>query len=204
MVLFLVNVIITAFNQLSVSVHMVASMAPKFAQIIPRALAALPGIEKLPWPGPFKYLPQPIPRIVAEKVFNWLFKDQLLAGDLEFLNSVTLRVQVKDLSFDWAITKQGDKLRFCRASGNADTTFSGNSREFLLLASRRQDPDTLFFQRRLSIEGDTELGLEIKNFIDSVDMDEFPSMLNHALFLCADFVERLPQGQLASDNHSPP
>jgi predicted lipid carrier protein YhbT len=39
----------------------------------------------------------------------------------------------------------------------------------LLLAARREDADNLFFQRRLCTEGDTEPGLEVKNFLDSQD-----------------------------------
>ena len=34
---------------------------------------------------------------------------------------------------------------------------------------REEDPDTLFFNRKLQIEGDTELGLITKNLLDSVD-----------------------------------
>jgi len=56
-------------------------------------------------------------------------------------------------------------------------TIRGNWREFLLLASRQEDPDTLFFRRRLVIEGDTELGLAIKNLIDSLDPDMLPRWL---------------------------
>jgi predicted lipid carrier protein YhbT len=32
-------------------------------------------------------------------------------------------------------------------------------------AHQEEDPDTLFFQRRLVIEGDTELGLQVKNLM---------------------------------------
>ena len=32
---------------------------------------------------------------------------------------------------------------------------------------RLEDPDTLFFSRRLVIEGDTELGLALKNALDA-------------------------------------
>jgi predicted lipid carrier protein YhbT len=32
------------------------------------------------------------------------------------------------------------------------------------------DADTLFFDRRLSIEGDTELGLLLKNTLDALDL----------------------------------
>ncbi len=35
-------------------------------------------------------------------------------------------------------------------------------RDFMLLASRSEDPDTLVFQRRLLIEGDIELDLILK------------------------------------------
>jgi predicted lipid carrier protein YhbT len=36
------------------------------------------------------------------------------------------------------------------------------------LALRREDPDTLFFSRRLVLEGDTELGLVVKNALDAM------------------------------------
>ena len=51
---------------------------------------------------------------------------------------------------------------------------SGNIHDFLLMLTRKEDPDTLFFQRRLSIQGDTGLGLSVKNFLDSIDWDSLP------------------------------
>jgi predicted lipid carrier protein YhbT len=129
---------------------------------------------------------------IVEKISNYLFKQQLIDGDLDFLEYAILRIQIKDLNFDWQVTFEQDHLVFSQGTDAANTTFSGNSKEFLLLASRREDPDTLFFQRRLSIEGDTELGLQVKNLIDSIDLDELPESLNRALYLTADFVEALP------------
>ena len=169
-----------------------ASIPHKFALLIPKNLARLPGIQYLPWKTPFKLLPRMIQLKVAEKVSNTLFKQQLDDGDLDFLEDAELRIQIKDLAYDWQVTLEQNRLYFSPGNNTADTTFSGNSKEFLLLVSRREDPDTLFFQRRLSIEGNTELGLQVKNLIDSVDMDEMPVVLNHALYLTADFVEALP------------
>ena len=40
----------------------------------------------------------------------------------------------------------------------------------MLLAQRKQDPDTLFFSRRLSMQGDTELGLVVKNALDALEL----------------------------------
>lgn len=171
---------------------MTASTPHRFALLIPRTLAALPLVQRLPWPGPFKFLPKFVQLKVAEMACNRLLQEPMTSGDLDFLEGVTLRLQIKDMGFDWAITKIEKRLSFSNGCDGAETTFSGNSKDLLLLASRREDPDTLFFQRRLSIEGDTELGLEVKNLIDSIDMDEMPTVINHALYLSADFVEALP------------
>ena len=46
--------------------------------------------------------------------------------------------------------------------------------DLILVAGRKEDPDTLFFQRRLSIEGDTELGLEVKNLMDNIEFEQLP------------------------------
>lgn len=40
--------------------------------------------------------------------------------------------------------------------------------DFLALALRREDPDSLFFTRRLVVEGDTETGLALKNALDAL------------------------------------
>jgi len=55
-----------------------------------------------------------------------------------------------------------------------DVVLSGELHPFLLMLARREDPDTLFFQRRLAIEGDTALGLELKNFLDRLEWEALP------------------------------
>jgi predicted lipid carrier protein YhbT len=56
----------------------------------------------------------------------------------------------------------------------ADLTLTANASAFMQLLLRQEDPDTLFFSRRLTIEGDTELGLIVKNMLDAI---EWPSNL---------------------------
>ena len=51
-----------------------------------------------------------------------------------------------------------------------DLTISASANDFMLLAQRKQDPDTLFFSRRLSMQGDTELGLVVKNALDALEL----------------------------------
>ena len=55
-----------------------------------------------------------------------------------------------------------------------DLAFRANLSAFLQLAARQEDPDTLFFNRELSIEGDTELGLIVKNMLDAMEWPKMP------------------------------
>jgi O2-independent ubiquinone biosynthesis accessory factor UbiT len=73
------------------------------------------------------------------------------------------------------------RLRVLARDHPADVTIRGESASFLAMAGRLEDPDTLFFQRRLIIEGDTELGLGVKNFLDGLDEQRLPRPLRHAL-----------------------
>ncbi|WP_025915656.1 SCP2 sterol-binding domain-containing protein [Herminiimonas sp. CN] len=84
-----------------------------------------------------------------------------------------LRITVNDahLSFDFKWMQKS--FTACRNMGEADLTISASAHDFLLLAQRQEDPDTLFFSRRLSMEGDTELGLLVKNTIDAIELPVF-------------------------------
>jgi predicted lipid carrier protein YhbT len=58
----------------------------------------------------------------------------------------------------------------------SDLTFRANLSAFMQLLARQEDPDTLFFNRELSIEGDTELGLIVKNMLDAVEWPQLPKL----------------------------
>ena len=62
----------------------------------------------------------------------------------------------------------------------ADVTLTASLADYWLIARRQEDPDTLFFQRRLSITGDTELGLTLKNLMDATDFAPLLSWLPYA------------------------
>jgi len=57
-----------------------------------------------------------------------------------------------------------------------DLCFQANLSAFLQLLARQEDPDTLFFKRALSITGDTELGLLVKNMLDAVEWPQWPQL----------------------------
>ncbi|OTA17926.1 sterol carrier protein, SCP [Xenorhabdus vietnamensis] len=61
--------------------------------------------------------------------------------------------------------------------------------DFILIAACKEDPDTLLFQRRLWIERNTELGLHVKNLMDSIELESMPSILRFGLLRLAEFIK---------------
>lgn len=146
--------------------------------------------------SPVQLLPKFVHRITMLEALKIVFKEALEDGDFEFLDGKWLKVAVIDLDLHWYIGFLHDELIVSRQEQTADVCFSGSLNDLLLIAGRKEDPDTLFFQRRLSIEGDTELGLEVKNLMDSIDLDALPKTLTLLLNQLAEFVYKglqLPQ-----------
>lgn len=84
-----------------------------------------------------------------------------------------LRIHVRDARLTFDFTWSGDRFSALRAHQPADLVIAANGHDFLRLARRQEDPDTLFFNRRLSMEGDTELGLIVKNTLDALELPVF-------------------------------
>jgi O2-independent ubiquinone biosynthesis accessory factor UbiT len=95
--------------------------------------------------------------------------------ELEALCGKVVALRVNDLGvrFNLAVTRRG--FAACSRAGKPAVTISAGLADFLQLAMRRADPDTLFFARRLVIEGDTELGLLLKNRLDALDLPALTS-----------------------------
>ncbi|MFK0312048.1 SCP2 domain-containing protein [Pseudomonas sp. NPDC090233] len=123
-----------------------------------------------------RHVPFACQKLAIEQLAQRLFAEPLAEGAFDLLRGHWLRLQVTDLGLAWSVTCEGQRLKVA-ARGRADVTIRGNWREFLLLASRQEDPDTLFFRRRLVIEGDTDLGLGVKNLLDALDPEHLPPML---------------------------
>lgn len=88
------------------------------------------------------------------------------------LEGRSLRIEVADAGLRFDYTWRSRAFR-ATEHGNVspDLTIRANLWDFHQLLQRGEDPDTLFFSRRLVMEGDTELGLLVKNTLDALDMD---------------------------------
>lgn len=109
----------------------------------------------------------------AASAFALAFLAPRLVGrdELASFDGRTFRIVVRDAGTGIAFRIHGaggfEPVDFARP---ADVTFTACAADFLMLATRRVDPDTLFFARRLRIEGDTDTGLRLKNVLDAVEL----------------------------------
>jgi predicted lipid carrier protein YhbT len=129
----------------------------------------------------FPTIPKPIGKLLSllpgypnsfvfAQTLNLALGRILPADSLQPLHGKLVCISVKDAGMDFHFTI-GDKGFIAVVPKiEPDLTIRATAYDFLMLATRREDPDTLFFSRRLVIEGDTELGLFTKNTLDALDL----------------------------------
>jgi len=93
---------------------------------------------------------------------------------LEPLLGKTVSLEASDLGLRVRVAYEGSFFRACAGGAPADLSIRSTVSGFAALALRREDPDTLFFTRRLVMTGDTELGLIVKNLLDAIDWSRLP------------------------------
>lgn len=121
-------------------------------------------------------LPQWPHAVVLVAGLNAVRKMKLLPDDsLELLDGRNFLIEVLDTGGRAAFTYRDGLFRpLFTLPETPDLAFRANLSAFLQLVARQEDPDTLFFNRSLSIEGDTELGLIVKNMLDAVEWPKIP------------------------------
>ncbi|MCC7487413.1 MAG: SCP2 sterol-binding domain-containing protein [Burkholderiales bacterium] len=107
-------------------------------------------------------LPQFPPAFAAAVAANAWLGDTVSGEKLPGAAGRVIAIVVRDagLRLRFRIEQRG--IVACGDS-SPEVEISACAADFAALAFKREDPDTLFFERRLSIEGDTELGLLLKN-----------------------------------------
>jgi len=130
--------------------------------------------EYLPSPAPAlgaidRGIPLFLKRKAVEPTLNRLFAEAIAEGEFDDFEGRRIRLEVT--GGHPGLTLAFINGRLAVDNGTGEATIRGSLAAFKTLAERRQDPDQLFFQRRLVIEGDTELGLALKNLLDSLEWD---------------------------------
>jgi O2-independent ubiquinone biosynthesis accessory factor UbiT len=115
-------------------------------------------------------LPAFPPSFALTRLLNVALDRIVLAENLQALHGKQIAIRVKDLGLSFFFIIEAGKFIPTRSGKVPDLVISATAHDFYLLATRREDPDTLFFSRRLMIEGDTELGLVAKNTLDAIEL----------------------------------
>ncbi len=105
-------------------------------------------------------------------VLGRMFARTSQQGQLDFLNNRCLQIRISDCALDLRLTLRDGRLQQASWQVEPDIRIEGVLYAFVLLIAQLEDPDTLFFRRQLKVEGDTELGLYIKNFLAAYEPGE--------------------------------
>ena len=118
-------------------------------------------------------LPQYPHSLAFAQALNLTLTDTLRSEALYPLHGKLICLHVSDaqISLHFTLNKRG--VTPSHAGKTPDLTISAKAYDFISLAMRKEDPDTLFFSRRLLMEGDTELGLLLKNTLDALELPPF-------------------------------
>ena len=125
-------------------------------------------------PQPVSALISLLPRyphsLIFTRAINLSLNDKLHDEVWEPLHGKQICIRVKDAGIAFHFTLGPKGLMARHAARQTDLTISASAQDFILLALRKEDPDTLFFSRRLVMGGDTELGLLVKNTLDALEL----------------------------------
>ena len=134
------------------------------------SVSSSPQLPK-PFSLPLKVLPQILHNRFLANIINKILVDDLNAGELDFLQDKSVAIEVSDIGMCYQLRFTGNRLVAGQAQSENHLIIKASLYDFMSMASRQVDPDTLVFQRRLVMEGDTELGLALKNYLDGMDVE---------------------------------
>lgn len=119
-----------------------------------------------------RFVPDKVHTHLLSRFGGHLMKEQAITSRLDFMEGKRLKLTIKDTGNCWKFIIRSNRLvDDMKSKTVSDVHIQGDLKTFLLLATGNEDPDSLFFSRHLSLEGNTEDGLYIKNLIDAMDFD---------------------------------
>ncbi len=124
-------------------------------------------------------LPETLRTRVLERALTHTLAHAGIDSALAEVAGRRLGIEVSDLDLGWVFQWQDGRLR--AVDGAPEASVRGTATDLLLLTSRLEDADTLFFQRKLVLTGDTELGLTVRNLLDRLPWETLPLALRIVL-----------------------
>jgi predicted lipid carrier protein YhbT len=116
---------------------------------------------------------QPPSALLAMALNRWLLP-RLPEDARNALQGRAVALTVRDLGVRVCLRLEPHGFVAAPAGAEPVLHILATSEAFWQLARGDQDPDRMFFERRLVMEGDTELGLVLKNTLDAIGPDWLP------------------------------
>lgn len=125
---------------------------------------------------PLKLFLRTVPDSIHSQLFcrvcTQLMRGQSIVKKLEKLEGKVVRLTITDTGNSWCFRFVANGLKMVTNSRVAvDVHIKGSLKIFLLLATHNEDPDTLFFNQELCLEGNTEDGLYLRNILDAMEFN---------------------------------
>ena len=125
---------------------------------------------------PLKLFLRSVPDSIHSQLFcrlcTQLLRGQSIVKKLQKLDSKIIRLTITDTGNSWCFRFANEGLEAVTNKHAAvDVHIKGCLKNFLLLATHNEDPDTLFFNQELCLEGNTEDGLYLRNILDAMEFD---------------------------------
>ena len=119
---------------------------------------------------PLRFTPL-LPEAVFASVFiSGIFdKHPRLKEKLKELDGKVFEFSATDLNKRFYLTIEGNEAKvFPYFAGEPDVIMKGEAKTLFYLLLGKEDPDTVFFSRRLEINGDTAAAILLKNILASL------------------------------------
>jgi predicted lipid carrier protein YhbT len=113
-------------------------------------------------------LPMQPPTFALTLALNRWLLPRIPADARAALSNRTVQVDVTDLGLSLKIQLQTRGFVLAPSGSKVELRIAAASQTFWRLMRGSDDADRLFFERALVMEGDTELGLILKNTIDAI------------------------------------
>ena len=126
-----------------------------------------------------RLIPPPVASLPLMAVLELARRRELLVAP-EALYGKRFLINIEDMGLQIRfVCEKGRFLPLFDSASKApvDVTLSAMAVDFFQMTSGMADADTLFFQRRLKIEGDTELGVAVKYWLDASERPAWLSSL---------------------------
>ncbi|MHB1529671.1 MAG: ubiquinone anaerobic biosynthesis accessory factor UbiT [Acidiferrobacteraceae bacterium] len=119
---------------------------------------------------PLGLIPDPLHALVVATVLNCPVKSSAARTRVAELNGKRIGLKILDTGITVHLLVAGGRFH-PDSDGTPDATICGRAIDLLRLMLALEDPDALFFSRRLALEGDVEVALHTRNVLDAIGYD---------------------------------